>query len=63
MAIKHKIRVEDKHIIVKDMTARKACKMFCCECMGWQPKMVRGCEVDDCPLWPFRTNDTPRSTV
>jgi hypothetical protein len=63
MAIRHEIRTDDGMQIIEDLTARKAIKLFCSECMGFSPKSVRFCEVNDCPLWPFRTHKTPKDTV
>ena len=63
MAIRHEIRVEDGKKIIEKLTARKAVQLFCSECMGFSPKSVKFCEVDDCPLWPFRTHKTPKDTV
>ena len=38
----------------KRMTRAQAIVAQCCECMGYQPKQVRGCTAEHCPLWPFR---------
>jgi hypothetical protein len=37
----------------------KAMRAFCIECMGTKAnpgynKLVRECNSDDCPLWPYR---------
>lgn len=32
-----------------------AIKEFCIDCMGGQPRMVKGCTAEKCPLYPFRT--------
>ena len=38
----------------KRMTRAEAIVAMCRECMGYQPKMVRGCTAEHCALWPFR---------
>jgi hypothetical protein len=35
-------------------TAAAAIKLFCQECMGFQPKVVRDCTDKRCPLYDFR---------
>jgi len=35
-------------------TAASAIKLFCQECMGFQPKLVRDCPDKKCPLYDFR---------
>ena len=35
-------------------TASAAIKLFCQECMGFQPKVVRDCSDQRCPLFDFR---------
>jgi len=35
-------------------TAASAIKLFCQECMGFQPKFVRDCTDKRCPLYDFR---------
>jgi len=35
-------------------TAAAAIKLFCQECMNFQPKFVRGCTDPRCPLFDFR---------
>jgi hypothetical protein len=39
------------------MTGRSrkaAIKAFCTMCMGYQPKLVRSCDVKGCPLYSYR---------
>jgi len=64
MAVKHKIRADGngKTKIMK-LTARRAIIENCKECMGFNASEVRGCTSKLCPLWPFRTHDTPKNTV
>ena len=63
MAIRHEIKMEDGLEIVEGLTARKAIRLFCSECNGWQPALVISCPTDNCPLWPFRTYKTPKDTI
>ena len=62
--IKHRIRknIDGKTKIVK-LTARKAILANCRECMGFNANEVRRCTSPLCPLFPFRTADTPQDTV
>ncbi len=46
------------------LTRAVAVRLFCQECMGFQPKLVAGCTDLACPLWSFRLtkfqpSDTP----
>jgi hypothetical protein len=33
---------------------KDAVVLHCIMCMGWQPRLVRGCTATDCPLYPYR---------
>jgi len=63
MAVKHRIRADEngKTKIMK-LTARRAIIEHCKECMGFQVAEVRRCTAKLCPLFPFRTHDTPKDT-
>lgn len=63
MAIRHEIKSDGngKTKIMK-LTARRAIIEHCKECMGFNTSEVRRCNSKLCPLWPFRTYDTPEST-
>lgn len=37
------------------MTPLKAIKEYCIDCMGGQPRLVKGCTALNCPLYPYRT--------
>ena len=63
MAIKHEIRTDEGLEIVEGLTARKAIRLFCSECNGYQPTLVKSCLETVCPLWPYRTYATPKDTV
>jgi hypothetical protein len=43
------------------MTRAKAIKKHCFECAGESSKEVVGCELTDCPLWPYRLGNSPGS--
>ena len=60
MAIRHRVRVDGKgNTKVMSFTARGAIKQFCRECVGFEKNEVRNCSAPLCPLYPFRTSDTP----
>ena len=64
MAILHKIRVDGNgNTRAMKLTARRAIIEHCKECMGFNAADVRNCTSMMCPLYPFRTHDTPRNTV
>ena len=62
MSVRHKIRTETGEKVVR-LTARRAIIAFCRECTGWNRAEVRACTATICPLYPFRTMDTPQDTV
>jgi len=61
MAIRHTIRTATGQEVVT-LTARGAIRAMCRECMGHNAHEVRQCTSTLCPLWPFRTMDTPQDT-
>jgi hypothetical protein len=64
MAIRHKIRADGNgKTKIKALTARRAVIEHCKECMGFNTAEVRRCTSRLCALYPFRTHDTPKSTV
>lgn len=42
-------------------TPLSAIKAFCIDCLGGQPKLVKGCTSKNCPLWPYRTGHNTNS--
>ena len=44
----------------KIRTPVKAIRAKCLDCSCWQPKEVRFCPVEDCPLYPYRFGKNPR---
>lgn len=42
-------------------TPLSAIKAFCVDCLGGQPKLVKGCISKNCPLWPYRTGHNTNS--
>lgn len=42
-------------------TPLSAIKAFCVDCLGGQPKLVKGCTSINCPLWPYRTGHNTNS--
>ncbi len=64
MSVKHCIRRDgngDTKVI--NLTARRAIIEHCKECVGFNHAEVRRCTSTLCPLYPFRTRDTPKDTV
>jgi hypothetical protein len=63
MAVKHKILKNGKgETKVVSLTARRAIIEHCKECLGWETN-PRECTSPLCALFPFRTWDTPKSTL
>lgn len=63
MSIRHRIRVDGReNTKVVQLTARRAIIYLCKECMGFNSAEVRRCTAKLCPLYPFRTRDTPKDT-
>jgi hypothetical protein len=64
MPITHRIRADEtgKTKIMK-LTARRAIIEHCKECVSFNTAEVRRCTAHLCALYPFRTYDTPKSTV
>ena len=64
MAVKHRIRVDgNSETKVVILTARRAIIEYCKECVGFDRNEVRHCTSVLCPLYPFRTHDTPKDTL
>lgn len=42
-------------------TPLSAIKAFCIDCLGGQPKLVKGCTSKNCPLWLYRTGHNTNS--
>jgi hypothetical protein len=44
---------------VKILRPLKAIRQHCLDCSGGSPQEVRLCEMDDCPLYPYRMGHRP----
>jgi len=42
------------------LTPIKAVRAYCIECSGFDRVEVKGCEMVDCPLWPYRMGHRPK---
>lgn len=42
-------------------TPLTAIKEFCISCFGDQPRLVKECTTETCPLWPYRTGHNTNS--
>lgn len=45
---------------MKLLTPVKAIRAYCIECSGFIMGEVKGCELADCPLWPYRMGHRPK---
>ena len=63
MAIKHRIRKAKGGMKDVSLTARKAIREHCKECMGFQIREVRYCTSKNCALFPFRMPGRVKDTV
>jgi len=43
----------------KRLTPLQAIRAKCLDCTCWQPKEVRLCPCEDCPLYPYRLGKNP----
>jgi len=57
--MKHEIRTADGKTEAVDLTALKAIRRFCAECMGFQSTLIRGCADTLCCLYPYRMGRNP----
>jgi len=44
---------------MKKFTPLKAIRAKCLDCSGGQPSEVRRCDIEDCPLFPYRFGKNP----
>lgn len=54
MSILAKIQTKGGHKIV-DLNRRRAIRLRCWDCSGFNYAEVSRCQFDDCPLFPFRS--------
>ncbi|OGU41037.1 MAG: hypothetical protein A2315_10895 [Ignavibacteria bacterium RIFOXYB2_FULL_35_12] len=43
----------------KNLSPLKSIRKNCLECSNQQPKEVKECHIEDCPLYPFRLGKNP----
>lgn len=58
---KRKLSVEMK--IVEKPSMAKAIKAFCLECGGGVTTTVRDCNIERCPLFPYRFGKNPQTAI
>lgn len=46
---------------METVTPIKAIRAKCLDCTCQQPKEVRECPVNKCPLWPYRMGKRPQA--
>lgn len=55
----HKVLVKAGVVEERKLTPIKSIRLKCLECSNWQPNEVSTCQMDDCPLWVFRSGKNP----
>ena len=45
----------------KKMTPLSQIHKFCVDCLGGQPRLVKDCTAEKCPLYPYRTGHNTNS--
>jgi len=45
------------------MTRSKAIRLYCIDCSGGSYQEVADCEIEDCPLYAFRTGHSGKKKV
>lgn len=58
MAFTHTYKVSNTETVTKSISAHKAIRQFCIECMGWNSGEVKRCTAKQCVLFPFRFGKT-----
>lgn len=44
-------------------TPHKSIRARCMDCVAGYHGEIRNCDIDDCPLWPYRMGEKPRSCL
>ena len=57
--IKHTIRSKDGGSKIVSLTALKAIRLNCLECVYWLPFEVKNCTSPLCSLYPYRFGKAP----
>jgi len=57
--VKHEIRTKGGGTKIVELTACRAIKYQCAECMGFVVSGVKGCTNPLCSLYPFRLGKVP----
>ena len=61
MAVLHKVRADGQgKTKVVSITPRRAIRLFCLECMGFNRLEIGNCSDSLCPLFPFKHDGRPR---
>ena len=47
---------------MKTLRPLKAIRAKCLDCSGGSQAEVRNCDIEDCPLWPYRMGHNPART-
>jgi len=62
MAIIHRVRANGKgKTRIVELTPRRAIRLMCIECMGFNRLEIDKCTVTLCPLYPYRHKGKPQS--
>ena len=54
MKVIHRYKVDNYKFKTGPITRSKAIRLFCIECMGWQPHLIPDCPSNHCVLYPYR---------
>ena len=63
MAIKHSVKTGTGRTKNVNLTPRRAIRLKCFDCSGWQWNEVKLCPITYCPLWPYRNDGPPKGRV
>lgn len=61
--LKHTVRSPVGDVEVASYTMRRAIRVHCTECLGWEGEPKKACTDGRCPLFPFRGRFTSWTTA
>jgi len=59
MAVKHTYKIIGQIQVDENLTRGRAIRLHCIDCSGGSLGEVRQCQIQTCPLWPFRMGRNP----
>lgn len=64
MAIIHRVRANGNgRTKTVELVPRRAIRLFCCECMGFNREEIKHCLDTLCPLYPYRHDGPPKAVI